>query len=121
MGKKERKSVDLDKYTVVIPAAGQGRRMNRNMNKQFIEVGGHPVLAWTLKRFEEHEKCEAIVLVVHPNDEAATRALISCYQITKVTHIVHGGKERQDSIGNGLEKIQQQKYVMVHEDRKSVV
>ena len=108
-------------YTVVIPAAGQGKRMNRNINKQFISIGDCPILVWTLKRFEAHASCQAIVVVVHPDDEKRTRDLVGQYGFQKVTHIVHGGKERQDSIYNGLQYVGSTQYVMVHDGARPFV
>lgn len=106
---------------MVIPAAGQGKRMNRGIHKQFICIGGHPILAWTLKIFELHDLCQAIVIVVHPDDEQKTRELVKQYGFQKVTSIVHGGKERQDSIYNGLKNIGSAQYVMVHDGARPFV
>ncbi|MBQ7232225.1 MAG: bifunctional 2-C-methyl-D-erythritol 4-phosphate cytidylyltransferase/2-C-methyl-D-erythritol 2,4-cyclodiphosphate synthase [Bacillales bacterium] len=111
----------LNPYTVVIPAAGQGKRMKRSVNKQFIEIGGHPVLSWTLRHFEAHTLCQEIIVVVHPNDMEKTKRLVKDYRFQKVTHIVCGGKERQDSIYNGLQYIGKARYVMVHDGARPFV
>lgn len=111
----------LNQYTVIIPAAGQGKRMNRGMNKQFISIGDIPILALTLKRFQQHAFCQEIIVVIHPNDEQQTKELIEMYQIDKVSHIVHGGKERQDSIYNGLQVVDSAQFVMVHDGARPFV
>ena len=50
-------------YWTVIPAAGQGKRMNAGISKQWIELLGRPVLAYTLDVFEKDPKCKGVILV----------------------------------------------------------
>ena len=53
-------------YEVVIPAAGQGKRMNAGKNKLFIELSGIPIIIYTLRVFEEDPKCQGIILAINP-------------------------------------------------------
>lgn len=111
----------MNQYTVIIPAAGQGKRMNRNINKQFIAIGRTPILALTLQQFQAHTLCQEIIVVIHPDDEQKTRELVDAYGFDKVSQIVHGGKERQDSIYNGLCQVESAKFVMVHDGARPFV
>jgi 2-C-methyl-D-erythritol 4-phosphate cytidylyltransferase len=89
--------------TALIPAAGTGRRMEATINKQYLELAGRPVLARTLAIFEQHPAIDHI-LIVAPADEVAycQREIVERYGLSKVTAIIAGGDERQDSVRNGL-------------------
>jgi 2-C-methyl-D-erythritol 4-phosphate cytidylyltransferase len=87
----------------LIPAAGMGKRMGAGMNKQYLPVGGKPILAHTLKVFEEAPFVDFVFVIV-PADEISycTEAIINRYAFGKVRRIVAGGTERQQSVMNGL-------------------
>lgn len=102
-------------YQVVIPAAGQGKRMNAGKNKQFIELEQAPIIIHTLKVFEEHSMCEGIILVINDQEKGDFLKLLDDYQITKVKYIVSGGSERQFSVYNGLQAVEKGMLVLVHD------
>ncbi|MGA9226917.1 MAG: 2-C-methyl-D-erythritol 4-phosphate cytidylyltransferase [Mesobacillus sp.] len=89
-------------YQVIIPAAGQGKRMGAGKNKLLLTLEGVPVLIHTLKVFDSDLECSGIILAIHPDDEAEFKLLLKEYGIHKVSSLVFGGKERQDSVYNGL-------------------
>jgi 2-C-methyl-D-erythritol 4-phosphate cytidylyltransferase len=92
------------KATVLIPAAGMGRRMGTAVSKQYLDLAGKPILAHTLSLFEHHPQIESIYLIVPPADIAYCREqIVGCYGFRKVANIVAGGAERQDSVFNGLQ------------------
>ena len=111
----------MESYQVIVLAAGQGKRMKANQNKQFIEIGSKPVLAHTLSVFEEDDWCKQIILVIHPNDQATIQSVIDDYHISKVTKCVHGGKERQDSVRHGLEALEDSMITMIHDGARPFV
>lgn len=89
--------------SAVIVAAGQGRRMNADKNKQYIEIAGKPVLARTLEVFQECSCIDEIILVVNSQDILFCKQdIVDFYGITKVKSLVAGGRERQESVYNGL-------------------
>jgi len=89
--------------TALIPAAGAGRRMAANVNKQYLELAGRPVLAHTLAVFEHHPAIDRIVIVAPAEELAFCRNdIVAPGGFSKVTSIVAGGAERQDSVRNGL-------------------
>ncbi|MFD1738258.1 2-C-methyl-D-erythritol 4-phosphate cytidylyltransferase [Bacillus salitolerans] len=108
-------------YKVVIPAAGLGKRMNAGMNKQFITLNGKPVIIHTLTVFENDPKCIGISLVVNRDDRKEFEALLSSYHISKVDQLVLGGKERQDSVWNGLQKTSSTGLVLVHDGARPFI
>ncbi|MBU8880268.1 2-C-methyl-D-erythritol 4-phosphate cytidylyltransferase [Bacillus sp. FJAT-29790] len=102
-------------YQVIIPAAGQGKRMGAGKNKVLLELNHLPVLIHTLKVFENDRKCEGIFLAINPVDEEEMKALLEENQIKKVRSLVPGGKERQHSIYNALKLLNQDGIVFVHD------
>jgi 2-C-methyl-D-erythritol 4-phosphate cytidylyltransferase len=102
-------------YQVIIPAAGQGKRMGAGKNKVLLELNNIPVLIHTLKVFDEDELCDGIILAVNPLDTAEFKSLINKYKVKKVLDLVPGGKERQDSIYNALKTVKNTGIILVHD------
>jgi 2-C-methyl-D-erythritol 4-phosphate cytidylyltransferase len=103
-------------YQVIIPAAGQGKRMGAGKNKLLLNLEGIPILIHTLKVFEADAECSGIILAINPSDEQQFKSLLKEYGIHKVTSLVNGGKERQDSVYNGLMSVQSvDGIVLVHD------
>jgi 2-C-methyl-D-erythritol 4-phosphate cytidylyltransferase len=89
----------------VIVAAGKGTRMGPNVDKLFLEVAGHPVIAHTWQRFNEATCIQHIVLVVRDGMQSEFQKLAEQFKFTKPFTLVAGGAERQDSVWNGLEAL----------------
>ncbi|WP_053361298.1 2-C-methyl-D-erythritol 4-phosphate cytidylyltransferase [Bacillus sp. FJAT-27251] len=102
-------------YQVIIPAAGQGKRMGAGKNKLYLTLEDTPVLIHTLRVFDEDEECGGMILAIHPEDEAQFKDLIHFYGIRKVTSMVHGGRERQDSVYSGVKVLGEEGIVLVHD------
>lgn len=110
------------KATVLIPAAGLGRRMGAAVNKQYLDLSGKPILAHTLERFDSHPLIEHIYPIL-PADEIAycQQQIIAPYRFAKVRRCVPGGAERQDSVRNGLRALtedgldQPERIVLIHD------
>lgn len=90
------------KTVAIIAAGGIGSRFGGKTNKQFVTLCGKPVLVWSLAAFEECPLIDEIIPVVHEHELSATASLIEDYALSKVLKIVPGGKERYDSVMNGL-------------------
>jgi len=105
------------KVTVLIPAAGSGTRMASTAKKQFLLLGGRPVLAHTLSRFEEiPEVTEVIPIVPEDEMENCLERCVDGQGLHKVRRVVPGGKQRQDSVYNGLKAADPDTdLVMVHD------
>lgn len=105
------------KVSAIIPAAGQGKRMGREKNKQFLLLGQKPVLAHTLTVFQESPLIEEIVVVAAPGEVDYCRLeVVEKYNFSKVTKIITGGKERQNSVYNGLLALSHQPHLVVIHD-----
>ena len=89
----------------ILVAAGKGARMGASVDKLFLNVAGRPVVAHTWRRFEEAECIGEIILVVRRGRREKFEALAAKCHFQKPFRIVFGGKERQDSVWNGLEAL----------------
>lgn len=113
----------MDKFTVIIPAAGQGKRMQGDRNKQFMLLNGIPIIVHTLRVFEESPVIHDIVLVCGPEEvDHYTTELIPNYGINKAVRVVTGGAQRQDSVYCGLMGTPAESgYVMIHDGARPLV
>lgn len=103
-------------YQVIIPAAGQGKRMRAGKNKLLISLNNIPVLIHTLKVFQADDQCEGIILAIHPEDKSEFNGLLRTHKIRKVVSMIEGGQERQNSVYNGVKTIKDEKgIVLVHD------
>lgn len=87
---------------VIIIAGGVGNRLGASVPKQFVEVLGKPVIAYTMEHFQHHPEIDAIVLVCVDGYREHLKGIVEQYGITKVIKIVKGGSEYERSIMNGV-------------------
>jgi len=110
-----------NKITAIILAAGQGKRMNSPVAKQFITLQDKPILYYTLKAFE-NSNVEEIVLVTSGGQTDYCRdSIVNYYQIKKVTKIIEGGKERYDSVYRALETMVSVDFVLIHDGARPFI
>jgi len=106
----------LPKISVIIPAAGSGKRMGGSTSKQYLTIGDRPILIETLIVFNASPYIDEIILVSPPDDLPLIKKMLKGYSLNKVSKIVEGGKERQDSISNGLDALDpSSSIVLVHD------
>src|SRR6266542_688696 len=97
----------MSKVTALIPAAGTGKRMGGAVAKQYLQLGDMPMLAHTLLAFQRAAEIDEIIPILSEEDlEGCLQDIIERFHITKVKALVVGGKERQDSVVNGLHKLE---------------
>ncbi len=107
--------------TAVILAAGLGKRMQAGHNKQFIEICGQSVLTHTLTIFAQIPEIAKIVLVVRAGEEDTCRNMIPEIAENK-TVLAIGGKERQDSVHNGIRAITWEcEYILIHDGARPLI
>ncbi len=107
----------MSKVTALIPAAGMGRRMGRAVAKQFLPLGDKPMLAHTLLAFQRSTDVDEIIPILSEDDmEHCLQDVIEAFHITKVKTLVVGGKERQDSVYNGIGKLAKDAAVVLVHD-----
>ena len=112
----------MGKISAVVLAAGKGTRMLSDRNKPFLNIRNKPILYYTLKVFEDNPFVDEIVLVSACNEvECCKEEIVDKYGITKVTKIVEGGKERQNSVLNGLKVLKNCDIVLLHDGARPFI
>ena len=100
----------------VIVAAGKGKRMGTEISKQFLPLRGKEILAHTVEKFEHAENIRDIVLVTGQDSLQDVQDMAQEYGWQKIISVVAGGKERQDSVWNGLLAISEDtEIVLIHD------
>lgn len=93
----------------IILAAGTGSRMKSDVKKQFIPVGGKPLIWYSLQHFTE-AGADDIILVTGEDDIEYCRKMVSDFGFDRVRKVTAGGKERYDSVYRGLCALEEQGY-----------
>lgn len=88
--------------SVIIVAGGKGLRMGSDLPKQFIPVGGVPVLMRTIEAFYDYDSSIHIILAINPDYEEYWTALCNQHNFEIKHTIVHGGETRFHSVKNAL-------------------
>ena len=90
---------------VIIVAGGKGLRMGSEIPKQFLPIGGKPVLMRTLERFREYDADLQIILVLPEAQQAYWHQLCEEYHFDVAYTLANGGQTRFHSVQNGLAKV----------------
>ena len=113
-----------EKCTAVVLAAGKGTRIGGSVAKQFLEIGGKPVVVYALEVFEHSPEIDQIILVTGADKiEYCQKEIIEKYGIKKTVSVCAGGRERYESVWKALQTLksleseQEQKtdYVLIHD------
>ena len=114
--------------SAVILAGGKGSRMNLDIPKQYLMLNDKPLLYYTIKAFEESRVDEIIVVtgdgIINGMSEQdyCQKCIIEAYHFNKVKAYAKGGRERYNSVMNGLSKVNPvSDYVMVHDGARPCV
>jgi 2-C-methyl-D-erythritol 4-phosphate cytidylyltransferase len=106
----------VGKAGVIVVAAGTGSRMKAPESKQYLLLGGKPILVHTLERFQPMEIVESIVLVVGSDDIDRCLGYVDRYRLTKVMAVIAGRAERQASVYEGIRALPETlEWVAVHD------
>ncbi|MDO5574710.1 MAG: 2-C-methyl-D-erythritol 4-phosphate cytidylyltransferase [bacterium] len=106
----------------IVLAAGRGKRMNSDVQKQYLMLGDRPVLYHSLKVFEDSFVNEVILVVGEDDIEYCRSEIVEKYKLRKVKQIVAGGRERYHSVMNGLRAIEGECcYVFIHDGARPFV
>lgn len=111
MEKRER-----ERNTAVVLAAGRGSRMGSSVHKQYLLIGGKPVLYYSLKQFEDFAGVDEVILVTGKDEmDYCREQIVEKYGLKKVKKIVPGGRERYHSVYEGLRAASDCDYVFIHD------
>lgn len=94
------------KNSVIIVAAGNGKRMKSAIAKQYIELKGRTILSYTVETFNKSDYIDEIILVTGRDAiDFVKGEIVKRYNFEKVKAVVEGGSERQYSVYNGLKEV----------------
>lgn len=108
------------KITAIVLAAGSGKRMGTAVKKQYLDLGGHPILFYSLKAFED-SRIDEIVLVTAKEDIDDVKATYMNGSFPKIKKVIEGGKERYNSVYEGLKVSGDSDYVFIHDGARPFV
>ena len=103
------------KKHVIIVAGGKGLRMGGDIPKQFVPVGGKPVLMRTLEAFHAYDSSMHLIVVLPVTQQAYWKELCDSYRFTLPHEVADGGETRFHSVANGLAKVVGDGWVGVHD------
>lgn len=110
---------------VIVAAAGKGERLGGPVPKQYMDMGGEPMLVRTLSRLSEAAEIDHILIVTNAEYVEHCRRITDAHDLDKVSEIVAGGRERQDSVYNAIKAVAERYpdtgYVLVHDGARPFV
>ena len=90
----------------IVLAGGSGSRMNSDVAKQYIKLNDREVLYYSLYTFQKNENISRIILVTRETDiEFCKNEIVAKYGFDKVSDVIAGGRERYNSVYNGIVKL----------------
>jgi 2-C-methyl-D-erythritol 4-phosphate cytidylyltransferase len=96
--------------------------MGAGINKQFLRIKDKPILLYTLQAFNNHPEIDSIFLVAAEEEiEYCRKEIVQKYNINKVQSIIKGGKERQESVFNGLKEMKNADIVLIHDGARPFI
>ena len=122
-GRRNRPDAEDKMYRVgaVVLAGGQGRRMQSHVQKQYMMLGGRPLIVYALKAFEKSAVDEIVLVTGAGEEDYARQQIVDTYGIRKITAVVAGGKERYHSVYEGLKALKHCDYVLIHDGARPLV
>jgi len=109
------------KEYALIVAGGKGTRIRSKLPKQFLELNGLPILMHTIHAFFRYSENVSVVLVLPEDDFETWAALCKKHGFTKKLTLQKGGDTRFQSVKNGLEKIEEDGLVAIHDGVRPLV
>lgn len=110
----------MQKYAVIV-AGGMGKRMNNVTPKQFILLKGKPILYYTIDTFLKSFDDINIILVLPKDYIREGEEIVSTFFTAKKITIIEGGETRFHSVKNGLQYVQKNSIVFVHDGVRALV
>jgi len=107
--------------TCIVAAAGKGKRLRRRKEKPFLLLGRKPLIIHTLEALNAIKYIDRIIVVVAHDKVDDCKRLVTKYRLNKVYDIVKGGKRRFDSVKNGLAKVKEADYILIHDGARPFI
>lgn len=111
----------MNKITAIVLAAGQGKRMNTQVAKQFLILQDKPIIYYSLKAFDDSSVDEIILVTGKEQVDYCKEKIVEEYHFRKVTKVIEGGRERYDSVYNALVNADSSDYVLIHDGARPFI
>ncbi len=106
----------MNRIAAILPAAGLGTRMGAATPKQFLELGGEPLVIFTLRRLAACEAITDFILATRGDELTSLEDRVSKARLGRPARVVHGGETRQQSVANALAQVAPEtEIVLVHD------
>src|SRR6185436_15696279 len=99
----------------IVVAAGKGTRLGGDRPKQFLELGGIPIIVHALRQFERSREISEVITVLPAEDTAGFQSVAAGFGLRKVSRVIAGGPTRAQSVRCGLRVIESAEIVAVHD------
>jgi 2-C-methyl-D-erythritol 4-phosphate cytidylyltransferase len=109
-----------EKIGAIVVAAGQSQRMN-GLDKTFADLGEKPLLAWVLDTLQQCSAMDEIVVVLSRENLERGKKLQTEYGWSKVAALCVGGARRQDSVKEGLQRLTDCQWVVIHDGARPLL
>ena len=114
------------KTAAIVLAAGHGKRMHSKVAKQYLLLKEEPVVVHALRAFEKAGMDEIILVTGADEVEFCKKDIVAQYNFSSVRQVVSGGKERYDSVWNGLKALMATGFpedgiVLIHDGARPLV
>jgi len=110
------------KCIAIVLSAGSGKRMNSDTKKQYLLIKDKPVVYYSLKAFQDSSIIDEIVLVTSAEDiDYVKEEIVDTYGFTKVTTVTAGGRERYNSVYNGIKACSECDFIYIHDGARPFV
>ena len=110
----------MKKFALIV-AGGSGSRMNKSIPKQFLEINKRPILMHTFDKFMRYDPQIEFIVVLPKNETESWKSLCKKHEFHIKHKIAFGGETRFDSVKNGLDLIQSEGIVFIHDGVRPLV
>lgn len=110
----------MERSTIIV-AGGSGKRLGGPVPKQFQSVKGRPLLMWTIDAFHRYDAAMPLIVVLPKEHFEIWRALCMGHRFFIEHQVVAGGEQRYHSVKAGLEKVEGDGLVAVHDGVRPLV
>ncbi len=110
----------MKNYAIIV-AGGTGSRMKGDIPKQFVLLNGKPVIVYSIEAFNNYDPDLQILLVIHPDYIEYWNKLSVQYKFSVPYKVVNGGETRFASVKNGLDSIETDGFVAIHDAARPLI
>lgn len=106
----------------IILSGGKGSRMKMKKSKQLLKLLKKPIICYSIEAFNRNKNIDEIILIIRPEEEEEIKEILTEYNLWKKLKLVYGGKERYNSVENGLKSLNKNSdIVLIHDGARPFI